>query len=126
MLAYGGGGAEQPRMAGNAPERVGVFVVDLSDEKTPAPFIDLGGRRSPEPERRWIELHVFNDAHLGAQRVEPRRQRLIIIEDESQQHESQIAIHRLTTGGVLERHGTYGPFELLPPAILTKERRPSG
>src|SRR4029453_13479479 len=112
---------EEPRMARNAPESVGVFVVHLSDDKTPAPFVDLGGRSSAEPQGGWIELHVFDDAHLRAQRVEPRRQRPIIFEDESEKHESKIAVHRLSTRGVLERHGTYRPFELLAPPILTKE-----
>jgi hypothetical protein len=113
-------------MARNTPKSVGVFIVDLSGNKMPTPIIDLRGGSSPEPQRRWIELDVFDNSHLGSQSVEPRRQRLIIFEDEAKKHESEIAIHRLSTRGVRERHGTYGAFELVAPAILAKERGPCG
>ena len=42
MLAYCGRGPEQTRMPGDACECVGVFVVDLSDEKA---LVILRGRK---------------------------------------------------------------------------------
>ena len=115
----GGDRSEQAGMTRDAAERPGVLVVDLADEQPPSPGIHLGRRRAIAPASRRVEsqwLGREESRKPSELRVEPasgipgaRRSgeavapRLRVLENESQEHESEVAVDRPRPRRVLER-----------------------
>jgi hypothetical protein len=114
--------AKQPGVASSAAEGRRIVIVDLAHEKPAAPLVVSCGRRPREPCLRRMELEILEAAHLLTQRIELQRQGSGVLEDESEEHEPQIAVDRGGPGYVLEWSGADGWLETLASRCVAKER----
>jgi hypothetical protein len=119
--------AEQPGVTRSSTKRPAVFIVNLADEPAPAPRIVLS-RRDRTPQRgRWIEHE--RRRRDGAQQLLGLRLKWAptgILDDESEQDETEIAVNGLGVGRVLERKRADRVLKFLPALVIAVEGKPCG
>ena len=127
--AYRVGGAEESRVPRRAAQCPGVLIVDLADQRSPAPEIQLRRRRPGAPCGRRVEADLSPAApghdlvELGG---EARSRGVAVRQDEPEQDEAEIAVDRTGARRVLQRQAADGGFELRAADVIAVEEQMRG
>src|SRR4030095_360763 len=107
-------------MCRHTTQRPCVVVVDFA-ETASTPRIFARRRRPGFPLRRRIELEVLNVPHLHAERIELCRKGSEGFENEAQENEPEVAVDRLRSRRVRQRHRADRALEFRSTAMIAKQ-----
>ena len=99
--------------------------MEITDQQTLANGVLLRRRCAPLPDRWRVKLQVFDGTHLRPKGGELFGQRHTALEDESKQHEIEIAVERSGSRSIGHRQGRNGALERVSAAMgyLDRETR---